>query len=127
MKKTPNDLVKVRRSHIHGRGVFAIAPIRKGKRIIEYAGERVTWKDAQEAPPHRPDEPHHTFLFSLDDKWVIDAGQEGNEARWINHSCEPNCETGEAKKRIYVYALRDIFPGEELYYDYQIEPAARRT
>ena len=78
-------------------------------------------------PPHRPDEPYHTFFFSIDNGDVIDANVGGNESRWINHSCAPNCETEEEDNRIFVYALRTIRPGEELFYDYRIEPAERRT
>ncbi len=119
--------LEVRRSGIHGRGVYATAPIRKGARIIEYTGRHLPWKIAMDLPPHRPDEPYHTFLFSLDNGDVIDAGKGGNNARWINHSCDPNCETNEEDNRIFVYALRAIRSGEELFYDYKIIPAERRT
>ncbi len=78
-------------------------------------------------PPLDPKDPYHTFLFSIDNGDVIDAGQGGNEARWINHSCEPNCETTKSNNRIYVKSFRAIFPGEELFYDYLIVPAERRT
>lgn len=110
----------VRNSPIHGRGVYAAQPIRAGERIIEYTGELISWKEADRRPPSDPDDPHHTFLFSLDDgKHVIDANVGGNSARWINHSCDPNCETEETKSgRVYIEALRDIQPGEELNYDY---------
>jgi len=110
----------VRNSPIHGRGVYAARPIRAGERIIEYTGELISWKEADRRPPSDPDDPHHTFLFSLDDgKRVIDANVGGNSARWINHSCDPNCETEETDSgRVYIEALRDIRPGEELHYDY---------
>ena len=110
----------VRNSPIHGRGVYAARPIRAGERIIEYTGELISWKEADRRPPSDPDDPHHTFLFSLDDgKRVIDANVGGNSARWINHSCDPNCETEETDSgRVYIQALRDIRPGEELHYDY---------
>ncbi len=58
---------------------------------------------------------------------MIDAGRGGNEARWINHSCDPNCETIEEDDRIFIYALRSLRVGEELFYDYKIVPAERRT
>jgi SET domain-containing protein len=119
--------LQVLRSSIHGRGVFATKRIRKGTRIIEYTGERLPWMIAQDLPPHDPTQPYHTWYFTLDDGNVIDAGTGGNEARWINHSCEPNCETDEKDGRIFVYALRAIEPGEELFYDYKIVPAERRT
>ena len=110
----------VRNSPIHGRGVYAARPIRAGERIIEYTGELISWKEADRRPPSDPDDPHHTFLFSLDDgKRVIDANVGGNSARWINHSCDPNCETEETDSgRVYIEALRDIRSGEELHYDY---------
>ena len=78
-------------------------------------------------PAHRPEEPHHTFFFSLENGDVIDAGTDGNDARWINHSCDPNCETSEEDDRIFVEAIRTLRPGDELFYDYRIVPAERRT
>jgi uncharacterized protein len=113
--------ISVRNSRIHGRGVYAARRIAKGERVIEYKGEIITWKEADRRPPSDPDDPHHTFFFSLDDgKHVIDAAVDGNAARWINHSCDPNCETEEDddEDRVYIVALRDIRPGEELFYDY---------
>jgi SET domain-containing protein len=109
-----------RDSRIHGRGVYAARRILEGERIIEYRGERITWREADRRPPSDPDDPHHTFLFSLDDgRHVIDANVGGNSARWINHSCQPNCETEETDDgRVYIQALRDIRRGEELSYDY---------
>ena len=85
----------VRHSAIHGRGVFAARNLRKGACILEYKGQRVSWPEALERPDSDPDNPYHTFFFSLDDGRVIDAAVRGNAARWINHSCAPNCETEE--------------------------------
>ena len=119
--------IKVRRSDIQGRGVFATTRIRKGARIIEYTGRHLPWKEAEDQPPRDPADPYHTFLFSLDNGDVIDAGTGGNESRWINHSCEPNCETIEKDDRIFVHALRGLRPGEELFYDYKMVPSERRT
>lgn len=119
--------VEVRASGVHGKGVYATMPLRKGSRVIEYAGRHLPWKDAMELPAHRPEDPYHTFFFSLENGDVIDAGTGGNESRWINHSCEPNCETIEQDDRIFVYALRALRSGEELFYDYKIVPAERRT
>ena len=110
--------IQVRRSPVHGKGVFALTKIRKGETIIEYKGEIITWKQAQRRHPHDPNDPHHTFYFHIDDKHVIDAAVEGNAARWINHACKPNCEADEIDGRIFVKALRQLQPGEELYYDY---------
>lgn len=117
----------VRRSGIHGKGVYTIRLIRRGTRIIEYAGRHLPWKIARRFPPHDPRDIYHTFYYSIENGDVIDAGEGGNDARWINHSCEPNCATEEEQDRIFIYALRTIYPGEELFYDYLIQPAERRT
>jgi SET domain-containing protein len=118
----------VRNSSIHGRGVFAARPIEKGTRIIEYKGERVSWRNALKRPDSDPDNPFHTFFFSLEDGRVIDAGVGGNAARWINHSCGPNCETKEdGEGRVFIYAKKDIAPGDELTYDYSLTVDGRLT
>ena len=88
----------------------------KGTRIIEYTGERASW----EAAPNDENDPH-TFNFGLDNGEVINPEIGGNEARWINHSCEPNCEAVEENDRIFIDAIRDIRAGEELFYDYALE------
>jgi len=114
-------LYRVRNSLIHGRGVFAARTIRKGTRIIEYRGERITQKEADRRPDSDPKNPFHTFLFELEDGRVIDAGVRGNAARWINHSCDPNCEPFEDDDgRVYIEAKRTIPRGEELSYDYKL-------
>jgi SET domain-containing protein len=112
--------IVVRDSPIHGRGVYAARALRKGERIIEYTGRIISWKEADRLPPSDPNDPHHTFLFSLSDgKRVIDASGATNAARWINHSCDPNCETEEDEDgRVFIEALREIPRGEELHYDY---------
>jgi hypothetical protein len=118
---TRKPKIVVKRSRIHGRGVYAARRIRAGERIIEYKGELITWKEADRRPPSDPNDPHHTFFFALSDgKHVIDAAVGGNAARWINHSCDPNCETEEDEdgRRVFIQALRDIRAGEELFYDY---------
>lgn len=120
-------LYEVRRSAIHGRGVFALQTIKKGTRIVEYKGKRVKWSWASKAYPDVEGEATHTFLFELDDDMVIDANQNGNAARWINHSCNPNCEANEEEGRIFIEALRTIRPGEELGYDYNISIEDRLT
>lgn len=128
-KPSPKVLgaLRVRRSGIHGKGVYTVRSIRQGTRIIEYTGRRVPWKIASKLPPRNLRDIYHTFYYSLQNGDVIDAGQDGNNARWINHSCEPNCATEEEQDRIFIYALRTIYPGEELFYDYMIEPAQRRS
>ncbi|MDX3894561.1 SET domain-containing protein [Pusillimonas sp.] len=120
MNKTKLPWHTVRRSPLHGNGVFAARDIPAGTRIIEYTGTRITPEQADERHPANPDDPFHTFYFSLSGGKVIDGGDKGNDARWINHSCAPNCETEEnaSGTRVYVMALRDIGEGEELFYDY---------
>jgi uncharacterized protein len=119
-------LIEVRASGIHGKGVFAKAPIAAGDRIIEYTGLVITWKQAQARHPHDPDDPNHTFYFHIDDKHVID-GMHGSPAKWINHSCGPNCEADEDDGRVFIKALRDIAAGEELNYDYGLILEGRHT
>lgn len=111
---------RLRRSRIHGTGVFATRAIRKGKRIIEYLGERITQEEADRRAALKEVDDGHTFLFTIDAKCVIDAGVDGNAARFINHSCEPNCEAVLDDRRIFIEAVRTIAPGEELVYDYNI-------
>jgi uncharacterized protein len=118
LPRTP--LVETRDSAIHGRGVYAIAAISKGTRIIEYTGERITHAEADRRYEEKGDDDGHTFLFIASNRTVIDAGVNGNEARFINHSCSPNCETVIERSRVFIDALRDIKPGEELGYDYQL-------
>jgi uncharacterized protein len=111
----------VRNSQIHGRGVFAARDIQKGTCIIEYKGQRISWPEALERPDTDPDNPFHTFFFSLDDGRVIDASVRGNAARWVNHSCSPNCETEEDDDgRVHIYAKKHIEAGDELTYDYKL-------
>jgi uncharacterized protein len=117
---------RVRSSSIHGRGVFATRTIRKGTTIIEYRGDRTTWAIASRRPDSDPDNPQHTFIFELADGNVIDAGRHGNAARWINHSCDPNCTTYEDDDgRVFIEARRTIRAGEELTYDYQLSVDGR--
>jgi hypothetical protein len=115
-----STLIKVRRSRVHGSGVFASAPIKKGTRIIEYLGDRVSHKDADRRYDDHDVSDNHTFLFIVDKRTVIDAGVNGNDARFINHKCDPNCQTEIENRRVFIDALRDIKLGEELGYDYQI-------
>lgn len=119
--------IQVRRSGVHGKGVFALRPIDAGAQIIEYTGEVIGWPEALRRHPHDPADPHHTFYFSLDDGRVIDAKHGGNAARWINHSCAPNCEADEDAGRVFIKALRDLSPGEELFYDYGLVIDERYT
>lgn len=118
----------VRHSPIHGRGVFATRAISKGADIIEYRGRRISLEEADNLPDSDPDNPYHTFLFELNDGRVIDAGVRGNAARWINHSCQPNCVPYEDDEgRVFIEAKRAIRAGEELSYDYKLNVPGRRS
>ena len=110
--------IQVRRSGVHGKGVFALQAIGEGELVIEYKGQIISWPEALRRHPHDPSDPNHTFYFHLDDKHVIDAAVDGNAARWINHACDPNCRADETDGRVLIYAARDLLPGEELFYDY---------
>ena len=113
-------------------GAIAMQPISSGTRLIEYAGARITPTEADTRYPEVPGEQHHTELFAIDDDIVIDASVDGNDARFINHSCDPNCDAIVEDGRIWIEAIRDIAPGEELAYDYAFilperhSPAAKR-
>jgi SET domain-containing protein len=113
-------LIEVRRSGIHGNGMFATQAIPAGQILIEYQGRIINWKEALRRHPHDPAQPNHTFYFSLEDGRVIDGNDNGNDARWINHACAPNCiaDEDEDNSRVWIKALRDIKKGEELFYDY---------
>jgi len=105
--------------------VFAARDIAAGEEIIEYAGRRIT---QAQADAEYPDDDGHTFLYVLNEHWLIDAGVDGNDARWINHSCDPNCEVWQiesddgdpAKDRLVIESMRPIRAGEELTYDYGV-------
>ena len=114
-------LIEVRASALHGLGVFAAQRIRKGTRVIEYLGERISHAEADRRYEHKDADDAHTFLFIVDARTVIDAGVGGNAARFVNHACQPNCESVIEDHRVFIEAVRTIEPGEELTYDYQIQ------
>jgi uncharacterized protein len=114
-------LIEVRHSPIHGYGVFALRRIRKGTRIIEYLGDRISHAVADARYEDKDPNDNHTFLFTVDKRTVIDAAVDGNDARFINHSCAPNCESETEKRRVFIDAIKTIEPGEELNYDYSIQ------
>lgn len=119
-RNAPNPWYVVRRSKIHGKGVFARKDIPKGTRIVEYVGDRITHKQADDRYEGHDPNDNHTFLFIVDRRTVIDGGVKGNDARFINHSCDGNCESEIEKSRVYIEAIKDIPKGQELGYDYQI-------
>lgn len=119
--------ISVRRSPVHGKGVFALRAIDAGEIICEYKGSRIAWDEAVRRPPRDPSQPNHTFYFDLGNGQVIDGAMGGNSARWINHSCAPNCEAEDHNGRIYIRAIRDIAADEELGLDYALIVEERHT
>ncbi|CAE6963245.1 SET domain-containing protein [Paraburkholderia domus] len=117
----------VRRSVIHGRGVFALRRLQREEVLVEYAGERVDWHIAANRAPADPENPDHTYFFDIGDGTVIDGAAGGNSSRWINHSCAPNCEAIDYGGRIFICALRTIREGEELSIDYGLMVDGRIT
>ncbi|MEZ5360219.1 MAG: SET domain-containing protein [Candidatus Zixiibacteriota bacterium] len=121
MKDYPkSDNIEVRNSGIQGKGVFAGRRIRRGARIIEYTGRRLTNEEVEQCSDSSNGR-HHTFLFEVDAWTTIDGAIDGNDARFINHSCDPNCEAVCEDGRIFIYALKNIQPGVELTFDYSYE------
>jgi len=108
----------IKHSKIQGKGGFATRLIRKGARIAEYLGDRISHEEGDRRYDDDTMKRHHTFLFVVDKRIVIDAGKFGNDARFINHSCDPNCEAVIEDRRVFIEALRTIRPGDELSYDY---------
>jgi hypothetical protein len=123
-----NKYFAIRRSGVHGKGAFAIKTIRKGTRVVEYVGESITPAESDlRYDDTKVKKDHHTFLFAVDSRKVIDATFGGNESRFINHSCDPNCEAVIEDRRVYIEALRTIRKGEELAYDYNYERTPKTT
>lgn len=116
-----NEWFQLRRSPIHGWGAFAMRDIPRGTRLIEYAGERISNAEADRRYDDEAMRRHHTFLFILNSRTVVDAAFEGNEARFLNHSCDPNCEAVIERGRIWIESIKRIPAGAELVYDYQYE------
>jgi SET domain-containing protein len=110
----------VRRSGIHGRGVFALADISRGARLMEYLGERISHEEADRRYAEEHENSPHTMLFAVNDEVVIDATKKGSSARFINHSCSPNCEAIEEEGRIFIETIKPVKAGQELTYDYNL-------
>ncbi|MEN1925683.1 SET domain-containing protein [Luteimonas qiangzhengi] len=133
-KKKKESKIEARLSPIHGNGVFATADIAAGERIIRYKGDLRSHDEVDEEYGGL-EENGHTFLFTVNDDYVIDGNHNSNVARWINHSCDPNCEAvveeddkGRSHKdKVFIEAIRDIAEGEELTYNYGIVLDERHT
>jgi SET domain-containing protein len=104
----------IRSSDIHAAGCFALDDIPNGTRILEYTGERITKAEGDDRYDGRP----FTYLFGVGDGEVVIDGH--GMAMFVNHSCDPNCETEELRGRVWVMSIREIAPGEELTYDYNL-------
>ena len=122
-----NEWMELRRSPIHGLGAFARTDIPKGTRIIEYLGEKISNAEADRRYDDDTMDVHHTFLFILNKKECIDAEFDGNEARFINHSCDPNAEAFIPRGKIWIESIKDIPKGTEIAYDYGFEDDPKYT
>ena len=100
-KASDSRRIQTRRSGVHGKGVFALQALAAGETVLEYVGEIISWPEAQRRHPHDPKDPNHTFYFHIDEDHVIDALFGGNSSRWINHSCDANCEADEEGGRVF--------------------------
>ncbi len=122
-KTATNPWIRIKGSAIHGRGVYAAQPIPSGTRIVEYVGERITKAEAARREAERlrrveRGEAASVYVFTLNRRHDLDGDTPANPARWINHSCAPNCEARTIRGRIWIVARRDLERGEELTYDY---------
>jgi SET domain-containing protein len=111
---------EIRRSPIQGLGAFAVRPIPAGTRLIEYTGERIGHALVEARRAREARGRHHSFLFMATRHTVVDARVQGNEARYINHSCDPNCRAVIERGRIYIETRKAIRKGQELAYDYSV-------
>ena len=118
---------KVKKSNVHGSGVFATQPIAKNKRIIEYIGEKVLKSEGDRRSEKRlkrylkSNKTGSVYVFELNKKFDIDGSPIYNKARYINHSCKPNCEVKIINGHIWIYSIRNIKKNDELSYDYGYE------
>lgn len=126
---TSQRKIQVKKSGVHGKGVFAARDIAKGETLIEYVGEIISAQEAEDRHPHDPTDPNHTFYFQVEEDKVIDALHGGNSARWINHCCSPNCKPEVIEGRVFIKAKKDIPADTELNYDYGLiidEPITKK-
>lgn len=122
-ERAQSDLVEVRNSLIHGSGVFAIKDIPNEAQIIEYVGEYIDKTESEsrawdQFAKHEENNEAAVYIFNLNEVWDLDGNLPWNDARLINHSCEPNCEAITEDDQIFIYAMKDIKAGEELFFDY---------
>ena len=104
----------IRSSAIHAAGCYTTTPIRKGARVVEYTGPRLRKAEADRIYEDSP----ITYLFGIGSRSIVIDGH--GAAMFLNHSCDPNCETEELRGRVWVMSIREIAPGEELTYDYNL-------
>lgn len=121
--KQVNAFCEIRQSPIHGRGVFASRRIRKGTRILQYLGERIDKEESNRRGLALFEASKKTggaavYIFDLNDEWDLDGNKDYNDARLINHSCDPNSEMINDEDQLWLYAIRDILPAEEITFDY---------
>lgn len=121
MASPRRPLYEVRSSKIHGTGIFAVRQIRQGTRVMEYIGERISTEEGDSRYGDDESAHPHVLLFGVDEHTVIDGAVNGNDAKYINHSCDPNCEAVIIDGRVFINAIRTIREGEELTYDYQLD------
>jgi len=118
------EWIVVKESKIHGKGVFAKKKIPKGTKVIEYVGEKITKKEAEKRADRQVElamgngEVGAVYIFELNKRYDIDGNVEWNPAKWINHSCDPNCEAEIEDGHIWITSIRDIEKGEEITYNY---------
>lgn len=121
--RSQSDLVQVQQSSIHGSGVYAIKDIPVEAQIIEYVGEYIDKEESEtrawdQYAKHEESDEAAVYIFNLNEKWDLDGNVPWNDARLINHSCEPNCEAVTEGHQIFIYSLKEIKVGEELFFDY---------
>ena len=122
-KRGTSEMVEVRSSGIHNRGLFARCDIPEDARIIEYVGEKITKAESERRANLQDEKGRATgggtvYIFTLNSRYDIDGNVPWNDARFANHSCDPNAYTDIVKGRIWLMAARDIRKGEEIVYDY---------
>lgn len=114
---------EIRESGIHNKGIFAARDIKAGEKILEYVGEKITKAESQRRADAWDEEARQkglglVYIFELNNRYDIDGNVDYNPAKYINHSCDPNCEAVNSRGHIWIQAVRDIKAGDELTYDY---------